>query len=244
MIALDANHVPGDLDNEGRITMKNAKTLKTAILSSIFGAFVLVGTATMASAQNYSREYREWQRAQIEAQQRQMAWQRSHSQRDWRRWQEAQARAQQYQQRTGVYNNGYNNNGYYNNGYNNGYTTAYGGNTYRVYRNGSYYTTDSRGAELLRTAVQNGYSQGYQQGQIDRRYNRGYNYNGNSYYRSGTYGYQSYVARDQYQYYFQQGFQKGYEDGFYSRNNYGYRSGNGFNILSNVLGTILNLTNQ
>ena len=30
--------------------MKNVKALKTAILSSVFGAFVLVGTATMASA--------------------------------------------------------------------------------------------------------------------------------------------------------------------------------------------------
>jgi len=224
--------------------MRNIKALKTAIISSIFGAFVLVGTATMASAQS-NRDYREWQRAQAEAQQRQMDWQRSHSQSDWKKWQQAQARALQYQQQYGTYNNnGYNNgNGYYNNGYNNGYRT-YSGNTYRVYRNGSYYTTDNRGAELLRTAVQNGYSQGYQQGQIDRRYNRGYNCYGNSVYTNGSYGYQSYVARDQYQYYFQQGFQKGYEDGFYSRSNYGTRSGNTFNILSSVLGTILNLTNQ
>ncbi len=223
--------------------MKNLKTIKTAVVSSIFAAFVLVGTATIASAQSN----REWQRAQAEAQQRQMQWQRSQTQSNWKKWQEAQARANQLQQQygNGYYNNGYRtNNGYttYNNGYNNyGNNTS---NTYRVYRNGSYYTTDNRGAELLRAAVQNGYSQGYQQGQNDRRYNRSYNYNGNSYYRSGTYGYQSYVARDQYQYYFQQGFQKGYEDGFYSRSNYGTRSGNSFNILSNVLGTILNLTNQ
>ena len=202
----------------------------------------------MASAQS-NREYRELQRAQIEAQQRQSDWQRTHSQRDFRQWQQAQSKVQRlqlaYQQR---YGNTYGNT-YYNNGYGNGYTTTYstGNNnrsTWRVYRNGSYYTTDNRGAELLRAAVQNGYSQGYQQGQIDRRYNRGYNYNGNTYYRQGTYGYQSYVARDQYQYYFQQGFQKGYEDGFYSRSSYGYRSGNTASILSSVLGTILNLTNQ
>ena len=229
--------------------MKSLKTIKTAVVSSIFAAFVLVGTATMANAQ-YSRE---WQRAQAEAQQRQMQWQRSQTQSNWKKWQEAQARANQLQQQygNGYYDNGYRtNNGYttYNTYGNNGYTTYNNGynnrNVYRVYRNGSYYTTDNRGAELLRAAVQNGYSQGYQQGQIDRRYNRGYNYNGNSYYRQGTYGYQSYVARDQYQYYFQQGFQKGYEDGFYSRSSYGYRSGNTANILSSVLGTILNLTNQ
>src|SRR5262245_17816829 len=41
---------------------------------------------------------------------------------------------------------------------------------YRIYRNGSYYQTDYRGAELLRLAVNEGYRQGYQQGSRDRRY--------------------------------------------------------------------------
>ena len=118
------------------------------------------------------------------------------------------------------------------------------GQYYRVYRNGSYYTTDSRGAELLRRAVNSGYQQGYQQGQIDRRYGRGSNYYGNRVYSNGLYGYQSYVAQDQYQYYFQQGFQRGYEDGFNSSSRYGYRSGNSFNILGSVLNTILNIASQ
>ena len=56
-------------------------------------------------------------------------------------------------------------------------------------------------------------------------------------YRSGTYGYQSYVNRDMYQYYFQQGFEKGYQDGYNSRNQYG----NGGNILGSILQGILGL---
>src|ERR1041384_4642545 len=91
-------------------------------------------------------------------------------------------------------------------------------NRYRVYRNGSYYQTDNRGAELLRQAVNQGYQQGYRAGQNDRNYRRGANYGGSSVYRSGNYGYQSYVDSNQYRYYFQQGFQRGYQDGYNSRN--------------------------
>lgn len=112
---------------------------------------------------------------------------------------------------------------------------------YRVYRNGGYYQTDYRGAELLRQAVRDGYQQGFRQGQMDRQYRRNGGYYGNSIYRSGTYGYQSYVDRNQYQYYFQQGFQRGYEDGLNSRTRYGTRSGNTVNILGSILGSILNI---
>ena len=125
----------------------------------------------------------------------------------------------------------------------NRYTNRAGGSRYyRVYRNGSYYQTDNRGAELLRQAVNSGYQQGYRQGQLDARYNRGSNYYGNNMYRTGTYGYQSYVARDQYQYYFQQGFQRGYEDGFNNQYRYGYRTNSGLNILGNILNGILNMS--
>ena len=217
-------------------------------VASAMGFFVLLGAAGLAKGQNVNDQYRQWQRAQMEAQQRQMDYQRSGSSQDYRQWQRAQQRAQReymdYQRATRGSNNGYydNNNGYYNSG-----STVYdtrSGRYYRVYRNGSYYQTDYRGAELLRQAVNSGYQQGYRQGQMDRAYGRGMNYYGNSVYSSGTYGYQSYVARDQYQYYFQQGFQRGYEDGYRSTNRYGYRSGNTFNILGSVLNTILNLSQQ
>lgn len=115
-------------------------------------------------------------------------------------------------------------------------------NRYRVYRNGSWYNTDSRGAELLRQAVNNGYRQGYNEGRRDRANRRGSTYYNNSnIYRSGNYGYQSYVDSSQYRYYFQQGFQRGYEDGYYSRNQYGYSSNGTFNILGNILSGILNI---
>jgi flagellar biosynthesis/type III secretory pathway protein FliH len=113
---------------------------------------------------------------------------------------------------------------------------------YRVYGNGGYYQTDNRGVELLRQAVNRGYQQGYRAGQSDRGYRRGYNYGGSSLYRSGNYGYQSYVDSSQYRYYFQQGFQRGYEDGYYSRNRYGYNSNGGLNILGNILSGILNIS--
>lgn len=112
---------------------------------------------------------------------------------------------------------------------------------YRVYRNGSYYQTDNRGAELLRQAVNQGYQQGYRAGQNDRNYRRGANYGGSSIYRSGNYGYQSYVDSNQYRYYFQQGFQRGYQDGYNSRNQYGTNSNGGLNILGSILQGILNI---
>ncbi len=95
---------------------------------------------------------------------------------------------------------------------------------YRVRYGGSYYTIDSRGAEALRKAVREGYREGFQAGR-DARYNRYRgNWRNNGMYRSGDMGYNSYVGRDQYQYYFRQGFQKGYEDGYYGRNRYGRNS--------------------
>lgn len=112
---------------------------------------------------------------------------------------------------------------------------------YRVYRNGSYYQTDNRGAELLRRAVNAGYQQGFRAGQNDRNGRRGGNYNNNSIYRNGNYGYQSYVDSRQYQYYFQQGFQRGYQDGYNSRNQYGTNNNGSLNILGTILQGILNI---
>jgi flagellar biosynthesis/type III secretory pathway protein FliH len=112
---------------------------------------------------------------------------------------------------------------------------------YRVYRNGSYYQTDNRGVELLRQAINRGYQEGFREGQMARRNRRGMDYYGSNVYRNGTYGYQSYVDRSQYQYYFQQGFQRGYEDGYNSRYQYGtYRNGVA-NILGSVISSLLNI---
>lgn len=113
-------------------------------------------------------------------------------------------------------------------------------NRYRVYRNGSYYQTDNRGAELLQQAVNRGYQQGFNAGKNDRSGRRGSNYSNSQMYRSGNYGYQSYVDSSQYQHYFREGFQRGYQDGYNSRYQYGTNSNGGVNILGSILQQILN----
>lgn len=221
--------------------------LKNAVVASGIGLFGLMGSA---SAQNVNEEYRECIRAQRQMQREYNDYARNGGRGNYRDWLRSQNRAQQecseyqsaaqnrYYNRNNrtVYNNGYGNQGYYNNGYGNqGY--------YRVRRsNGGYYQTDQRGVELLRQAVNAGYQQGYQQGQMDRQYRRGGSYYGNSVYSQGTYGYQSYVERGQYQHYFQQGFQRGYQDGYNSRSQYGYRSNNSMNILGTILNGILQIS--
>jgi len=114
-------------------------------------------------------------------------------------------------------------------------------NRFRVNRNGQWYNTDNRGAELLRQAVNQGYRQGFAAGRSDRSRRVGMNWGGSTMYRSGTYGYQSYVDRSQYQYYFQQGFQRGYQDGYNSRQQYGTNNNGTLNILGSILGSILNI---
>lgn len=203
-------------------------SLKNTIVGSVLGAFLVLGAVSVASAQNYNNEYREWQAAQRRAQQEYRDYLRTRSSRDYRNWQRAQRKAQrEYAEyrRTARSNNRYTN-------------RAGGSRSYRVNRNGTYYQTNARGAELLRRAVNSGYQQGFQHGQAAARSRRNGSYSDNNVYRSGTYGYQSYVDRSQYQYYFQQGFQRGYEDGFNNQYRYGTRSNSGVGV--NVLGSILN----
>jgi len=114
---------------------------------------------------------------------------------------------------------------------------------YRVYRNGGWYNTDQRGADLLRRAINDGYRQGFAAGRSDRNRRIGLNWGGNNIYRSGTLGWQSYVDRNTYQYYFRQGFERGYRDGYNSNNRLQYGSYNNgvANILGSILGSILNV---
>lgn len=219
--------------------MRNLSTIRKLVIGSAFGTVMLFGASVSMSAQNRNNEYREWQKAQRQAQKEERDYYRSRKVRDYREWQAAQRRAaEEYREYQYSTQNPYYRNddrvrggGFYKNNVN---------RRYRIQRNGTYYTTDSRGTELLRSAVNNGYSQGYRQGQIDAQYGRQSGYYGNNVYRSGSYGYQSHVARNQYQYYFQQGFQRGYDDGYNRSFRYGYQSGNNFNILGNVLSSILN----
>ena len=92
--------------------MNKINYLRKAIIGSVLGGLVLTG-ALAVSAQNTSREYRQWQAAQMRAQQEYQDYLRTHSQRDYRQWQVAQQRAQQeyadYQRAANSYNGSYNN---------------------------------------------------------------------------------------------------------------------------------------
>ena len=197
------------------------------------GGFVLAMLAGVqtASAQNRNEEYREWQNAQRRAQEEYRDYLRTRSRRDYRDWQQAQRVAQREQME---YQRVSQRGGFYDNNRRSGF--------FRINRGGSYYNVDQRQYALLQSAVNQGYRQGYNAGVRDRRYNRGddYFYNDNVY-RSGTFGYQSYVNRDLYQYYFQPGFQRGYQDGVNSTYRYGYRTNTGLNVLGNVISSILQI---
>lgn len=121
---------------------------------------------------------------------------------------------------------------------------------YRVYRDGRWYNTNDRGADLLRQAVSEGYRQGFIAGRADMNGRRSGGWSNSTMYRSGVYGYQNVVDRGQYQYYFRQGFQRGYQDGSNSRYNmegyngtfqYGTYNNGSPNILGAILNQILNI---
>lgn len=198
---------------------------KKTIAASAFGLVALLGMNGVASAQNNKRVQKQHQK--IVKQQQKVDNQRAKL--EAQRIKLEQERLEQ--RRIQIARNNRNGNVYANSN----------NNRYRVYRNGSYYQTDNRGAELLRQAVNAGYQQGVRAGQADRNNRRGSNYGNSSVYRSGNYGYQSYVDSSQYQYYFRQGFERGYQDGYNSRYQYGTSNNGGFNILGTILQGILNL---
>jgi hypothetical protein len=221
----------------------NIKNIVTAIA---IGLFAIVGTSQLANAQGNRRndDRRQDQRDSKQRKKAEKAAERAEKQRiQWERQRQA-AWTQRNRQvqiiRSG--NDRSNGQGYYT-GNANANT-----NRYRVYRNGSYYNTDQRGADLLRHAVNQGYQQGFQAGRNDRN-RRNYSWSNSNVYRSGTMGYQSYVNQSQYRYYFQQGFQRGYQDGSNSRyeNNYdgqyeyGYYNHGSPSILESILNTVLRI---
>lgn len=215
--------------------------LKKLAAAAAIGLVTVLGTSEIANAQSNQRQERRIERQQekIQKQQARIEQQRVRLE---------QQRQAEWNLRNSRMNRDWNDrnrrNGNYNN--NNNVTNSV---RYRVYRNGAYYNTDNRGAELLRQAVNEGYRQGFSYGRSNRN-NRG-SWSNSNVYRSGTVGYQSYVDRNQYQYYFQQGFQRGYQDGSNSRyqdgynGNYEYGSNNNgsLNILGTILNQVLNLQN-
>ena len=204
--------------------------LKKLVSVSALGLVAILGTSIVANAQYDRDDHRnrnddQRNEREIMKQQRKMDKERAEAQRKYLR---------EEQERQSQWNRRHRNDGVVYNSI----IVDTNSNRYRVYRNGSYYNTDNRGAEMLRQAVNSGYQQGFQAGQYDRNNRRRGTWNNNNVYQSGSYGYESSVSQSQYQYYFQQGFQRGYQDGYNSRNQYG---SNGTSILGAILGSILDI---
>jgi hypothetical protein len=210
--------------------------LKKLAVGAALGFFTVTGGTLIANAQS-DRTIRQQQRIQKQEQklERQRAKLAAQQQSEWTR-RNGQIRVYN---RTGT--------GYYtldNNG-------SIASGRYRVNRNGRYYNTDQRGAELLRNAVNEGYRQGFMAGRSNLSSNRRGSWSSSNVYRSGNMGYQNNVDRGQYQYYFQQGFQRGYQDGSNrqymndrsDRFQYGTYDNGQPSILSNILNQVLNLQN-
>ena len=206
-------------------------TLRKFLMATVYGSLIFFAGDTI-SAQDRG-EYDEWREAQREAQRERREYLRTRNRGDYRDWQRARREAQQEHRE---------------------YLRDVRSDRradrraqrryYRLIRNGRYYRVDNEGVNRLRQAVNLGYQQGYRAGQLDQRYGRRMNFYDSASYRRASFGYAGYVARDQYQYYFQQGFQRGYEDGYFNTTRYGYRSGDNYNILGPLLNTILNIVDD
>jgi hypothetical protein len=197
----------------------NLNIFRKTITVSALGLAVLLGTTNIAEAQVSKKEQREQQK--IAKQQRKAQERRSS-------FEDMKIKADQRREQTRIRNIPMS-------------RTPSATDRYRVNRNGTFYETNNRGAELLKQAVNSGYQEGYRSGRNDRTSSRASNFKNSSVYRKGNYGYQSYVNSGQYQYYFQQGFERGYDDGFNSRYENGTNENGSLNILGNILQNILNI---
>jgi hypothetical protein len=226
--------------------------IRSILTTIVIGFFAILGTSQLANAQGKSRndDRRENKKDNKRGKSQKKADSRAERQRDlYERQREArwtERNRQILRSRSG--NDRSNGQGYYNGNAND---RANRSDRYRVYRNGSYYNTNRRGADLLRQAVNQGYQQGFQAGRSDRNNRRNNSWTNSNVYRSGNYGYQSYVTQSQYRYYFQQGFQRGYQDGSNSRYQddyngqyeYGYYNNGSPSILETILNSVLRIQN-
>lgn len=237
--------------------LTNLKTL-TAVLA--LGLVAILGTSEVVNAQGRGRDKQSKNR-QKQEQKADKRQDKAEKKREKQREDDRNKRLARDGRIAPSGNDRSNGQGYYN-GNANANTNRNHDKRYRVYRNGSYYNTDQRGADLLRHAVNEGYRQGFAAGRNDLDGRRRISYSNSNVYRSGNYGYQNHVSQSQYQYYFRQGFQRGYQDGANTRyrntyNNGQYNDGyqqdhnqqyqygssnNGIlSILAPILGQILNL---
>jgi hypothetical protein len=114
---------------------------------------------------------------------------------------------------------------------------------YRYNRGGIFYETNQYGVNMLRQAVNYGYSEGYNAGQADRLDGWRSSYQDSYAYQDANYGYTGfYVDQDAYNYYFREGFRRGYEDGFRHHYQYGRYDNGTYSVLDGILGGILVLS--
>jgi hypothetical protein len=115
-------------------------------------------------------------------------------------------------------------------------------NSYRYLRGGTSYQTNQYGADALKRAVNNGYSEGVRAGQADKQDGYRSDYSNSFAYQDANYGYDGrYISQGDYNYYFRQGFQRGYQDGYNSAQRYGSYSNGSGSILASLLNSILGL---
>src|SRR6476620_2366536 len=122
---------------------------------SALGLLILMGSIATTSAQNTDNWGHNHDRISLKEQQK-IAKQQAKLERERLRLEQERLRAEQMRERQYRNHNGYDNGSYDPNA------------RYRVYRSGRTYSTDGRGAELLRQAVNQGYQRGYEAGQTDR----------------------------------------------------------------------------
>jgi hypothetical protein len=113
---------------------------------------------------------------------------------------------------------------------------------YRYSFAGQRYETNRYGADLLRTAVRQGYREGLRAGRADRMDGWRADYRSAYAYQDANYGYNGYYVRqDAYNHYFRQGFRRGYDDGHQDDYRYGRYSNGSASILPSVLAAVLGL---
>ena len=118
----------------------------------------------------------------------------------------------------------------------------YTASNYRYSYGGNNFETNQYGANTLRAAINNGYSEGYRAGQADRQDRWQSNYQGSYAYQDANLGYNgNYVNQGDYNYYFREGFNRGYQDGYGNQMQYGQYSNGNRSILGTILSSILNL---
>jgi hypothetical protein len=115
--------------------------------------------------------------------------------------------------------------------------------SYRYSYGGNAFQTNRYGADLLRQALNYGYSEGVRAGRADRLDRWRADYRDSYVYQDANYGYNGYyVSRSDYNHYFREGFQRGYDDGYYGRDQYGRHADDGTGVLlQTVLALLLNL---